>query len=457
MTGERRKRRATMSYQRGRWQDAVSTRQSSTTRSIAPGKTTLTEGLMQQNAYPGVEPAMHSGIGGGDAGAVHPGTGGSSAEIASPSGGDVAATVVGSAADSESALDGSFTPALVTALQATPHLNIDEVLYRLVAAPLGTGTDNGGDLQHPTIVQYGQAAQHAPGGADGRDHKKLAILIANQHYVHINGLYTPIAEADTMKAELASRGYDANVHADKTAADMTSLWGSMVGAANRGDDLMAFYGGHGMPEGLLGVNHDGPPNPPDVYTNHQVSGVVSAATSKGAHIRFVMDSCHSGAAAQAVREVRENELAAAAGSAGGPLQVAALTGLRKAKERLLAHLAQRETMHQQLLDELRHREARAPAVGNARASRDLVAVDLDDALTRLPNAFERATNQLWAEYVPMLETVRAAVGHRQAPPPITDYVTLGAQLNYLDDLWISVSQAMERAAAEGGAAKPVAS
>jgi len=50
--------------------------------------------------------------------------------------------------------------------------------------------------------------------------------------------------------------------------------------------------------------------------------------------------------------------------------------------------------------------------------------------------------------VPLLATVRTAVGYTQEPPPTGDYDTLAAQLNYLDDLWNAVSQAMEHAAAD---------
>jgi hypothetical protein len=446
-----------MSYEQGRRQDGTSNSRSGTAQGMVPGKTTLTEGLLQQQATPGAEPGKGpttaalrdvSPAGGGP-GVASTGAGGGGPAVANPGGGgEVAATVVGSAADSEYAFDNSFTPALVAALQANPNLNIDDVLRQLAAAPLGTGADNSSGLHHPTIVQYGQAA---PSTSEPRDNKKLAVLVGNQNYVNINSLSTPIAEAGTMQSELASRGYDANVHADKTAADMTTLWGSMVGAANKGDDLVAFYGGHGAPEGLIGINHDVPPNPSDIFTNSQVSGVVSSATGKGAHIRFVMDSCHSGAAAQAVREVRENELAAVATSVGDQLRVAAMTGLRKAKERILALLAQRETILSQLDHEIEQRSAHAPAAAQG-AKRDVVVEGLADARTKLPNAFERAVDKLWAEYVPLLMIVKTAVGYTQAPPPIGDYRTLGAQLNYLDALWNSVSQPMERATAAAGAA-----
>jgi hypothetical protein len=414
-----------MSYEQEQRQGSSSSSPSSAPPAAAPGKASLTQGA--QPAATGT-------------------TGGSSAN---PGGGS--ATVVGAAADSEYAFDNSFTPALVAALQANPNLSIDEVLQQLSLSSLGTGVDNDSALHHPTIVQYGQTAQNT---SECRDNKKLAVLIANQNYTNISSLSTPIAEAGTMKTELTSRGYDANVHNDKTAADMSSLWGSMVGAAERGDDLVAFYGGHGAPEGLVGRDFDFPPAKPDIFSNAQVSGVVSTATGKGAHIRFVMDSCHSGSAAQAVREVRENELAAVATSGGDYLRVAAMAGLRQAKQRLLAHCHKRETTLQQLDDAITQHQGNVPDAGNVQATQvwTQILAGLRTARSGAATALDRAADQLWAQYVPLLNIVKVATGHKQAPPPIADYRTLGAQVNYLDDLWNTVSQPMERSTAEAGAA-----
>jgi len=185
--------------------------------------------------------------------------------------------------------------------------------------------------------------------------------------------------------------------------------------------------------------------------NREVSGVVSSATGRGAHPRFVIDSCHAGAAVQAVREVREAELAAAASSVGDELRVAALTGLHQLKESLLAHCRQRETTGRELRAAIQQRRARTP--GAEPAARDVVA-ELDAASTRVPDAFDRVAAQLWDDCIPLLNVVRMAVGHRQAPPRITDYRTLGAQLSYLDSLWNTVSQRIEHADPGAGATEP---
>ncbi len=429
---------------------------SGTAQPLGPGKTTLAGGLVHQQANQGVAPATRAP--GAAAGPLHakreiggahedrhgatPMTG----SVTGPSAGDgVAATVLGSTQANELASDDLFTPALVAALQANPRLSIDEVLWQLAVAPPGEG--KGGEWQHPSIVQYGRMA---PGAADRQDHKKVAVLVGNQNYQSISKLYTPIAEAGTMQGALASRGYQASVHTDRTSADMTSLWGSMVGAANPGDDLVAFYGGHGCAEGLIGVNHGHPPTPPDIFTNGQVSGVVSSATGKGAHIRFVMDSCHAGSAIETIREERQNELAAVASAGGEQLRAAATTGLREAKQRLISLRGQRRAILGELDHAIQHRQTRR---AGARASRDLVACV--DVRARTPNAFERAADRIWGEYVPLLGAVQKAVGYAKPPPPITDYATLGEQLKYLDDLGAAVAQhTASSTAGAAGAAGP---
>ena len=365
-----------------------------------------------------------------------------------PGGGaNVAATVVGAAGETETARDGGFTPALVAALHANPDLSIDEVLQHVAAFPL-VGVHGDRSRQHPTIVQYGQMAQGTPGG---EPRKKHAVLIANQSYANASDLYVPITEANQMQGELSSRGYDVNVHADKTAADMSTLWGSMVGSAKPGDDLVAHYGGHGTADGLLGVNHDNPPGAPDVFTKAQVSGTVSSATGKGAHIRFVMDSCYSGAAVQAVREVRENELAAAASSPDDKLRVDALASLRQMKQRLLGFGEERDTVPGQLRAALEQHDSRAPDPADTEATEtwSKVQSSLRNVIPMSVDWHDRLEDKLWAEMLPQIEAVRAMAKYPAAPPPIS-YYGFGAQLNYLDDLWNAVSQPVEQSIAKTG-------
>lgn len=367
-------------------------------------------------------------------------------------GANVAATVVGSTAETELARDGGFTPALIAALHANPDASIDEVLQHVAASPIGAELGRHA-VQHPTIVQYGRMPQGAGAAQGGEPAKKHAVLIANQSYESARDLLTPISEANQMKGELATRGYQVDVHVDKTAADMSALWGSLVGPAKPGDDLVAHFGGHGVAEGLLGVEHEPPPGKADLFTNAQVSGVVGAATGKGAHIRFVMDSCRSGGPVQAVRDVRQNELAAAASSPDDKRRVDVLASLRAMKQRLLGLREQRHSVPGELRAALEQHTARPPDPANVEATRawSKIGTQLREVVAFWVERHDREEEQVWADIVPQLEAVRAIERYAAPPPPISDY-SLGAQINYLDDLWNAVSRPVEQSIASAGGA-----
>jgi hypothetical protein len=463
-----------MSYERDRSTSETDQSPGGVPRPFGPGKANLTDSSMIQRKANGsggpVGPGKLTRTGPGTRDLVlddghdleGPGEGAPAADrdprITTPApggGANVAATVVGATAEPELARDGGLTPALIAALHANPDLSIDEVLQHLAASPIGEA--HSGPVQHPTIVQYGrmaQGAQGGSGGSTGEPAKKHAVLIANQNYEDAPSLRSPLAEATEMQGELSSRGYDVNVHADKTSADMGSLWGAMVGAAKPGDDLVAHYGGHGIEEGLLGINHHRPPGPSDLFTNSQVSGVVSSATGKGAHLRFVLDSCHSGAAVQAVREVRENELAKAVSSPDDKLRVDALASLRQLKQRLLGLRERRTTVDSQLRAALDQHSARTPDPANAEATKQWTRVQssLRDVVVSWEGWHAREEDKVWAELLPQIEAIRAMAKYPAAPPPIFDY-RLGAQLNYLDDLWNAVSQPVEDALAKPAGAQ----
>lgn len=364
--------------------------------------------------------------------------------------------VVGTTGDLEKALDGAFTPKLVDHLQAEPALSFDDALRRMTEEALVWFRDPSHGMQHPTILEYSRTAGRSGGGASGagagtKPNQKHAVLIANEDYRHINPLGTPVWEANDMQGQLAARGYHAQVHENKTADEMGSLWNGMVGAAKAGDDVVAYFSGHGMPDGLLGIEHRR--SEPDVFSNAQVSGVVNSATDRGAHIRFVMDSCFSGAVAQSVRSERQNELAKTlrTGSMSDKLRLSAIEGLRQAKQRLIAlvkgggELAGRAAAQRSARGAADGSSGAAPS-RNLSASRDAV---LDDDYK---SAYQEALDRLWAACEPALMLAKMIARRSDPAPPISDYVTLGAQLNYLDDLWNAVTAPPEPAGAADSSA-----
>jgi hypothetical protein len=369
--------------------------------------------------------------------------------------------VVGTTGDLEEALDGAFTPKLVNQLQAEPALSFDDALRRMTEEALVWFGDPSRGMQHPTILEYGRTAgrSSAGGGASGagaKPNQKRAVLVANESYRYANPLGTPVWEANDMQGQLAARGYDAEVHENQTADEMGGLWNGMVGAAKAGDDVVAYFSGHGEPEGLLGIEHR--QDEPDLFSNAQVSGVVNSATDRGAHIRFVMDSCFSGAVVQSVRSERQNELAKtlSTGSVADKLRLSALEGLRQAKQRMIALVKGGEELAHQATAARTARRAAGPS--GAQPGQQSAAGTRDFGATRdaamdpdYKSAYQEALDRLWAACEPALMLAKMIAKRSDPAPPIADYAKLGAQLNYLDDLWNAVTAPEPAAAADSAA------
>jgi hypothetical protein len=98
--------------------------------------------------------------------------------------------------------------------------------------------------------------------------------------------------------------------------------------------------------------------------------------------------------------------------------------------------------------------AKAPDPRNVAATQqwDRILRMLRAAQPAMMDALDKALERMWADYLPMLEIIRKAVHHPDAPPAhIVDNRTLGAQLNYLDDLWNATQKPLETTAKPGSA------
>jgi hypothetical protein len=217
---------------------------------------------------------------------------------------------------------------------------------------------------------------------------------------------------------------------------MGSLWGSLVSAAQPGDELIAYFGGHGSPEGLAGINHSR--TAPDLFRNAQVSGVVSSATGKGAHIRFILDSCYSGSAVQTVREEHANELAESASSFGDKVRAAAMAGVSEIRKKLITLRTHGPSASQSRAASHAGPQGQTGARNvTAGGSRD---TDMEDWDRQVQEMVDGAAARIWAEAAPLLDLVKKAIRHPLPPPPPPAYGNCDAQLKYVDDLWNAIAQ-----------------
>ena len=338
--------------------------------------------------------------------------------------------VMGSAADTEYAFDDSFTPALVKKMKDDPKMDLDTAIGQMAGGSLGASADNDGGLHHPTITAFGKKRQ-----ARGK-HKaqKRAVLMANQKYKHISKLNTPVAEAASFAGVLKARGYNTKQRNNRSASTMVSGWEGMVSSAKPGDSLMAYYAGHGAEEGLCGIN-DGGPKGDDMVPYSTVSSIVSAATSKGANIRFVMDSCHSGTGAQLVRSQKIGQLAQEGKGMTAKVVSLALSGLQDNRKSLLDHVHAREAALDKADARIRKNQIAAP--GSSATPEQLAAWQLKDTKlkegkARIEKSYDRAAKKLWKKHYEGLAYVAQIAGLKAGAKDITDFRTLGAQLKELD-------------------------
>lgn len=159
------------------------------------------------------------------------------------------AVVMGAAADAENAYEGTFGPQLQAKLDNNPDLSIDEVLALMDEMVLDSPS-TAQPVHHPTLVSFGDRWANQEAG----EPKKLATFVANSDYDSQPDLLSIPDQAAALERSLMSRGYDIlDVAPDQSAAQMSRVYNELVANAGAGDELFAYYGGHGCPMGLNGV------------------------------------------------------------------------------------------------------------------------------------------------------------------------------------------------------------
>lgn len=382
-------------------------------------------------------PNSSGGGGAGDGGMCGGGGGGGGAATHQ----EGSAIVAAESGQTEYGFTNRFTPDIVQMLQSDPKANLDDVLRTIGDQEYQVNyTDDATFPQpelHPTIAEYGERTDKNSSGT------KKATLIANENYPNAV-LQGVTGQATSLEGQLSSRGYvSSGVVTDKNAADMGAAWNGMVNGAQPGDELVAYFIGHGGPDGLCGIDWSN-------FSNSQVAGVVSAATSKGAHVRFLIDACHAGGAAQAVREERMNELDT---RTDDPIHQALLSLARQVsgfRQKLLDHVNARHTALGQIQAAItQHTATPVPADPAAAASHATTATALQSAFVMVQQAYDAKIDQTWAEARAFFEVVSIAFNmltdtDLDCPDTVTDHGRLGDQIDFMDNLINAALAPVER-------------
>jgi Caspase domain len=168
--------------------------------------------------------------------------------------------------------------------------------------------------QSPTLVKTPGTA--ATGGAPRR---RVAVYVANSDYQGMGDLSSPVKDTDAIKGQLGERGYENVVHANKSADEMQEIYGAAVTAhgLGPGDSLFLYYSGHGIREGLLGVNatrnreigHNVPEYDGDLYHHAHLNAATRGATGRGIDTTVLVDACYAGEGVSQMRRLEMDDLA----------------------------------------------------------------------------------------------------------------------------------------------------
>ncbi len=236
----------------------------------------------------------------------------------------------------------------------------------------------------------------------------------------------PIKEARSLESTLSARGYESlGVHEDLKAGEMRSPYWDAFDQTQAGDELFAYFSGHGGEEGLCGTDYG-------ILSHGEVNKMLTWGADDGKHVKFVADACHSGAGAQLVREERANKLKDEGNSVVDQVYMQGFDIVQGYKAQLLDLVHQRKDVIadvQAQLDELDGRIASDPSVE---------LIELRKSLFRqrraLAEPFNRKADALWASMLPTLKGMAVATWIDWPPVTIDNYLSLGSQIDYLDDL-----------------------
>ncbi len=350
------------------------------------------------------------------------------------------AQVVASAGDTQQAYDASFTPVLVDYMNANPGHSIEELLTFISGEKFDVNEKTDPAEHHATISAYGDPMANR---SDGEAPRQMAQLITNQNYKAISKLKTPHTEGGTLAGALAGRGFDMIAHSkDKSAGAMDARYtGRLLDAAQPGDELIAYFAGHGESRGMCGID-DMVGKQDDILPNARIAAITQAAVDKGAHMRFIMDACHSGAAASFVRHEKYNELAQHDASfQTGALGGAALR-LDAYKCALVDHCHERENALGMLSRDYNQHLQNDPKDGGIveKLRFEKEKQSLAKAYHDAKRCYDKQIDEFWTRLQdPLITIVRAITRAHQCntllpPASISNYKQLGDQVTYVDYL-----------------------
>jgi hypothetical protein len=94
-------------------------------------------------------------------------------------------------------------------------------------------------------ISFGILAPSAAGAADGKD-RRIALVIGNSRYAHVETLENPANDAKAMEEKLRALGFDVYAGTDLSLADFRQLSGKFQEEAKSASAALIYYSGHGF-------------------------------------------------------------------------------------------------------------------------------------------------------------------------------------------------------------------
>lgn len=133
--------------------------------------------------------------------------------------------------------------------------------------------------------------------------RKFAWVIGNEKYPGRIWSDLPNAKVDAkaMQADLSGEGYQVTRVEDVNSSQIKVGFNVFPNKALPGDDIVLYYAGHGLPDGLAGADSDHVTGKgfTDVFKHAELGKIAAKAVSKGFHVKIIVDACHSAGAAHA--------------------------------------------------------------------------------------------------------------------------------------------------------------
>ncbi len=125
---------------------------------------------------------------------------------------------------------------------------------------------------------------------------RVALVVANEQYVHAEPLDNPVNDARAIATELASAGWEVSLAVDRPRADLVELVQGMTAQLDHADRVILYYAGHGMQ--IDGRNYlvpiDFDPRAEDVVLDEQLFSldvVLESLKRDGNQLAVFLDAC----------------------------------------------------------------------------------------------------------------------------------------------------------------------